>query len=86
MSEHSAPQPAPRQLDILGLLEHSDQYVYQGPGPGADFHATLTLWTRDPRACSSLSIQREVIKVFVSVNEAQLGTRAGRVLTSPLDS
>jgi len=27
MSEHSAPHPAPYQMNILSLLEHSDQYV-----------------------------------------------------------
>jgi hypothetical protein len=33
-----------------------------------------------PRMRSSVSIQREVVKAFVSVNEVQLGTRAGMVL------
>ena len=80
MSEQSAPHPVSSQINILALLEHSDRYVTQYRKLGRRSPRPLTSLLVDPRMRSSISIQREVIKAFVSVNEVQLGTRAGIVL------
>ena len=83
MSEHSAPQPVPPQINILALLEHSDRCVTQCRNLGRLSPRLLISLFMGPRMRSSVSIQREVIKTFVSVNEVQLGTRAGIALTFP---
>lgn len=82
MSEHSVPRAVPSQINILALLEHSDRCVYRLSEPRPTLPAT-DLIAHGSRMRSSVSIQREVIKTFVSVNEVQLGTRAGMILKSP---